>query len=370
MDSQLATPSDSPPTDPTSLYSIHGFRFHGTGWDLFGIWILNLAKTILTLGLYSFWAKAQTRAYLWGQSEFAGDRFGYHGTGKELLLGWVKAALLFAGLSVINGALAWQDLGILSGMLSAAALFALFAVARIGTMRYRLSRTSWRGIRFSFHGELGPFLLLSLKTQFLTLLTLGLYYPFYDCTIRQYLTDRSAFGTTHFRFDGRGWDLFKMFVAHWAIGVIVIPGIAIASIFGYTSLFNATMPQRDDTPDVAWQVLIPVIAVLLAVALVFLSYQTRRRRYFWNHTLFGDTRVHTTVSPVNLCVLYATNALLLLLTLGLAWPWVLVRTRRFDLEHLSLHGPLDLDSMVQQAQQANATGDELGSFLDVDALPG
>jgi uncharacterized membrane protein YjgN (DUF898 family) len=59
------------------------------------------------------------------------------------------------------------------------------------------------------------------------------------------------------------------------------------------------------------------------------------------------------------------NLVLLILTLGLAWPWVTVRSARFAFRYLTLAGPLELDTIQQEAQAAGATGEELSGFLDV-----
>lgn len=65
-----------------------------------------------------------------------------------------------------------------------------------------------------------------------------------------------------------------------------------------------------------------------------------------------------------LCRLWLGNLALLVLTLGLAWPWTRVRAIRFALRYLVLGGPLDPETVAQDAQVATATGDELASFLD------
>src|SRR5574341_778908 len=69
--------------------------FRGEGGTLFGIHIVNVLFTLATLGWYYFWAKTRTRRFLFSQSEFAGDRFAYHGTGKEILIGTLKAVVIF-----------------------------------------------------------------------------------------------------------------------------------------------------------------------------------------------------------------------------------------------------------------------------------
>ena len=43
--------------------SIEPFRFTGTAREYFGIWIVNILLTIVTLGIYSAWAKVRRMRY-------------------------------------------------------------------------------------------------------------------------------------------------------------------------------------------------------------------------------------------------------------------------------------------------------------------
>src|SRR5579859_3627656 len=132
-----------------------GFKFFGEGGTLFGIHLVNLFLSLVTLGIYFFWGRVKLRKYLWGQIEFEGDRLSYHGTGKETLLGWLKAAVVFGipYVALQNGP-KWAGAG--SGVIIVGALLSTFLIlvfipmAVVGARRYRLSRTAWRGIRFSF----------------------------------------------------------------------------------------------------------------------------------------------------------------------------------------------------------------------------
>ena len=58
------------------------------------------------------------------------------------------------------------------------------------------------------------------------------------------------------------------------------------------------------------------------------------------------------------------NLLLLLVTLGLGWPWVTSRNVQFTFRHVSLEGALDVATIQQEAQIASATGEGLASFFD------
>jgi len=53
-------------------------KFFGAGSTYFGIVILNLLLTIVTLGLYYPWAKAAYRKYTWNEIEMKGSRFTFH----------------------------------------------------------------------------------------------------------------------------------------------------------------------------------------------------------------------------------------------------------------------------------------------------
>jgi uncharacterized membrane protein YjgN (DUF898 family) len=65
-----------------------------------------------------------------------------------------------------------------------------------------------------------------------------------------------------------------------------------------------------------------------------------------------------------LLLLSLGNVLLLIVTLGFGWPWVVVRNARFALRYLTLEGPLDLAAIHQEAQAASATGEGLAGILD------
>lgn len=76
-------------------------RFHGKGEKFFGIQLVNVLLTLVTLGFYYPWAKAARLQYLYGETEFAGSRFHFHGTGKEMFIGYLKALGIFFALYVV-----------------------------------------------------------------------------------------------------------------------------------------------------------------------------------------------------------------------------------------------------------------------------
>lgn len=301
--------------------------FHGSGGTLFGIYIVNILLTIVTLGFYRFWGRVRVRRFLLSQTAFEGDRFAYHGTGKELLIGFFKA-VLFVGLPItaMNTAARLSGdlkIAIASQVFSSLLVFTFIPIALVGARRYRMSRISWRGIRFSFRGRAWVYVKIFVRATLLNAITLTLYYPFFEARQQAFMVSNSYFGRRPFRFDGRGRDLLGFHV-------------------------------------IALLLLVPTLGLYL------FWYHAKKTRYLWNHTSFETARFRSTMTGGAVLVQSLVNVLLLIFTLGLAWPWVLIRQSRFQFSCLSVEGPLDLEGIVQEPQLATATGDALSSLLGAD----
>jgi uncharacterized membrane protein YjgN (DUF898 family) len=319
-------PAASP--DGSGARQVRRLSFRGSGGALFGIHIVNVLLAFVTLGVFTFWGKVRVRRYLLSQSVFEGDRFAYHGTGKELLLGWLKALLLF-GIPVALLNLMPQLLGAGRGIQGLVLLLIYLIVmiflplAKVGARRYRLSRTSWRGIRFSFRGSALDFVRLYVKGALLTILTLGVYYPFFATEQHAFLVSHSYLGNQRFAFDGRGRDLLGSFLR----------------------------------------------AVLLTVptlGLCWFWFIAARHQYYWGHTSVATARFRSTVTGGQRLLLELGNIAMLLLTLGLGWSWVVVRRVQFAFRYVTLEGPLDMATIQQDAQAASTTGEGLAGLLDTE----
>ena len=330
-----AAPSAQPPVTQrealqarATVGQIRRLSFHGIGGSLLGIQAVNVLLILITLGIYSFWAKVKVRRYLLSQTEFEGDRFAYYGTGRELLNGSLKAGLIFglpaALLNVLPELLGAGDVIKIAAAILVYSIFIVFIpFAMVGSRRYRLSRTSWRGIRFSFRGRVLNFLKLFIGGSLLSIITLGLYYPIFEIKRYAFMVSQSYFGNQKFEFDGQGRDLF-------------------------------------------WSYLAALPLSLLTLGIYWFWFLAKKQRYLMDHTSFATARFRSTVTGKRLFLFNLSNLLLLLVTLGAAWPWVVTRNAKFAFAYLSLEGPLDVAAIHQEAQAASATGEALAGFLDMD----
>lgn len=311
--------------------------YHGTGGDLLGLLLKNAVLTIVTLGIYSFWGKNAIRVFHYSHTELQGDRFAYHGTGMELLRGTLKAfgiilllAIAVVALSFGFGALFGSSQQAISPIMTNGLVVVLYAGIAIlmmaainGARRYRLSRSSWRGIRFSFHGRLRPFLGMMLKGTLLTILTLGLYGPFFANQRRAFLVNNARFGSEPFAYDADGKELFGQ----------------------YVKAFLLTIPT---------------------LGLYWAWYAAFQHRYFWGNTTMRGARFRSTMAGGDLLKLHLTNLLLVIFTLGIGAAWAVTRTHAFLAQCISLHGTVDWATIQQRAQSATATAEGLAEGLDVD----
>lgn len=312
----------------TRTVSLH---YHGTGGALLGLMIVNVLLTILTLGIYSFWAKTRIREFHYSQTELDGDRFAYHGTGGELWSGSMKASMVMFGLAFLITVLALLAGGESADPRSLAAIYVLFyavilmliPIAVTGARRYRMSRSSWRGIRFSFHGRWGEYLGLVVKGALLSIFTLGFYRPYFQNQRRAFLVDNARFGSERFRYDGDGGALFR-------------------------------------------QYLFALLLTIPTLGLSWVWYAAFRHRYFWEHTSMRGARFRSMVGGGDLLALHVTNVLLAVFTLGIATPWVMTRSHAFWCENLALRGTVEWETIRQNAQKAGSTAEGLADAFDVD----
>lgn len=300
------------------------FVFRGAGLEFFNVWLSNWMKTIWTLGIYRFWAKTNMRRYICSNTMFEGDRFSYHGTGKELFLGFIKFFAMIVGFVVLTSMIQIYGgpMGEAFVNLVSILIVVLLPILTVKAWKYRLSRTDWRGIRFSFRGAGKKAMMIYLKGSILTTITLGLYWPYFRMEAEEFWRGNSYFGNLQGKFTGEGKEIFGKYLR--AIFLTIIT-------FGvYWIWFHAYL-----------------------------------KRYFWSHTEISGFNFRFTARGRDWLGLYLKNGLLLLVTLGMAYPWVAVTNQKFWTDHLSLDGNINLDSIVQDIRKSSALGGEALDAFDI-----
>ncbi len=250
------------------------FTFDASRGRFFRLLLVNSALTLITIGVYRFWARTRIRRFMWHHVRILGDPLEYTGTGAELFLGFliVLAVLFPLGLvySAIAGLVPPDQVG-LQVSLEIAYYTVIIGLIHIGLYRmwrYRLSRTAWRGIRFSLQGSTWSYLKLALLWDVLWILTLGFMMPWREATLWRYQIQHTRFGQQAFRFHGTPQALLRPWLMVWLTGMVFLVG---AGLLGFmiagNGQFDLSRPSNI-TPDIR-NLFIVAIGTLTLSAITF-----------------------------------------------------------------------------------------------------
>lgn len=115
-------------------------------------WVI---ATLATLSIYRFWAMTHMRRDLWSSTHVGGDTLRFHGTAKELFIGFLIVVAVLVPLYILSylAQLMGPVTAIINAVVFPIVFVTLYAYALFRRRRYLLTRTSWRGIRLSLHGS-------------------------------------------------------------------------------------------------------------------------------------------------------------------------------------------------------------------------
>ncbi len=219
-------------TNPDTLNGRYTGAIGAFFWLNFRLGLL----TLITLGLYRFWARTRVRRYMWSATSPGGDPFEYTGTGLEKLLGFLVAMvvlavvlgimqllLFYAGMSVFSGYANEAELQvqIAIAQLSLLVLYPLILFARYRARRYIMARTRWRGLRFGMESEAFGYMWRGLAHGLLSVLTLGILVPRQTYYLTKFMVDRTWYGDHQLRVGGR-WQMLYPAMKHILFGVVLI----------------------------------------------------------------------------------------------------------------------------------------------------
>ncbi len=339
------------------------FEFTGRGGEYFRIWIVNLALTILTLGIYSAWAKVRRLQYFYRNTTIAGSSFDYHGNPMAILKGRVIGVLLLVGYNVFGG-LHWG-----LGLMALAALLGIMPWLIQRSLRFKMANSSYRGLRFHFSGSLGGAYQAFLLWPIVGYITLFILMPMAHREIKAYQHNNSRFGETAFSFDAGVGKFFGVYLK--MLGMIflagIVFGIAFALLGPALSIFGGDGDERDKAKFIGMIVFVMLGFYLLLFLIIGPWFAARMQNLVWNHTALGTHAFQSNVRARDLFWIYLTNFLGILLTLGLYKPFADIRVARYRLEHTALQAQSDLDEFIATQERAvSAVGEETADVFDVD----
>ncbi|MGM0595198.1 MAG: YjgN family protein [Pseudomonadota bacterium] len=316
------------------------FRFEGKAGEYFKIWIVNVLLSILTLGIYSAWAKVRNHRYFYSNTFIGEHSFEYLADPITILKGRIVAAIFLAGYLLTGNFMPLLNL--------------LFAIAFIvalpwlvcKSMAFRNRNTAFRNIRFGFDGTYFEALKAYVLWPLVGSLTLGLLLPFAFYRQKRFLVENSRYGTTSFSPEFLAGPWYGIYLR--AIGLFLLAMLAVGVI----------------------SLLLPFIGPLLMVAiylLLFAYVTAQTTNMVFNDSYLQRHGFHSTLETKRLAWIYLSNWVVVAITLGLAMPWAKVRLANYRAECLALeaHGSLD-EFVAAEVKSVGSLGEEIGDAFDMD----
>ncbi|MFS0753423.1 YjgN family protein [Noviherbaspirillum sp. 1P10PC] len=349
-------PATDTPFPDGQLVMVEPVSFTGTGAEYFRIWITNTFLSIITLGIYSAWAKVRRTRYFYGNTRLAGASFDYHGEPKAILKGRAVALLLLVAYQLFS-----EMPGLLAGALALLLIAALpWLIWR--SLQFKLYNTSYRSIRFGFGGSVSGAYVAYLLWPAIASLTAFLLAPMAHQRIKRFQHSESRYGASRFCFDARVGRFYMLYLKAFLVfmaGVIVL-GLL---LFG----LQVALGKRGMALEAYGGTLVFMAVLYAWVMLMYPVFNAMLQNLVWNHTAIGPHRFESRVAPGRVAFITLTNLLAIVCTLGLYMPFAKMRLMKYQLESVALLVDGSLDDFVADAQaRAGATGEGVADLLDFD----
>lgn len=350
----------------------HQVEFKGNAGEYFGIWIVNVLLSIVTLGIYGAWAKVRDKKYMYGNTFIDGHSFDYHATGKQIFIGRVIVGVVLLGLSILNA---------VNPVIYLLAVFLLFCFVPfiiIRALRFNARVSSYRNVRFDFVGEIGEafmaFFLIPLGNVF----TLYLCSPFVTRASHRFTTNNARYGDRPMRFDADIGKYYTPFMMAFAITIggfvllSVIAGGALSGLGGaLTEIGEATKTGGDPDPTQLGPLMTLILGFYLAMFLVVvpasLFYRAWVRNVHLNNTVLDEQHhLESTVHPGRYIWIVVSNALVSIPTLGLMIPWGRIRLAKYMASVTAVNSEASLDGYMSDVQET--AGVLSSEYMDLDGF--
>jgi len=359
--------------------------FVGSGSEYFRIWIVNLLLTMVTFGLYYPFAKVRRLRYFHGCTEVGGHAMAFHGNPWAMFRGHLLVVVLLGGYSLaqqMHPALAFGSLAVLA---------IVWPLLWQASMRFRLANTGWRGLRLRFtgtrkgaYGALLPFfgvgigfgVVFGLLTYaagpksglpLLAVLLLPAVVPWLMWRMKRYQHDHFRYAGEQSRFGVPLAAQYGVYLRGLALALLVLVLMLGGTVaMGLTVALDA---KNRLPPGVAYVGLVVFFAGFLALQVLVRAYfAARLQNLHWGGTRSEHLHFESQLAFTPLAWLTLRNWLLMMVTLGLYFPFAAVATAKLRLEAVTLVAATDLDTLVatEATEQGSAAGDAAIDALGFD----
>ena len=400
----FAGPSPAPADKPSRIQTLP-IEFTGSGSEYFRIWIVNLLLILVTLSLYTPWARARKLRYFHGNTLVDGHPLAFHGDPKKMFRGY-----LLVGAMVVVYSLAGQ-FSPTAGLIAFLILALVWPALLKSSLQFRLANTSWRGLRFRFTGSVrGAYAALlpllvptaiflgltgmidpeqqeappawfewAMLSVFPLMLLVG---PWLWWRFKKYQHDHYAYAGLETQFKASLGSFFGVFlktvgvtfasmlVGGLLVGIVAAIGAAVAIAMGFSQAGLGDLMQNKGLVFLLLFLAVPLFALgVIAIYGVWIPYfAARMQNLVWSKTGSREFRFQSDLTFRSALKLTIKNWLLIGLTLGLYWPFAAVAMTRLKLQAIAVLSRVDPQTLIGRARthEGEAAGDAAGDLFGVD----
>ena len=346
-------PSPVVPAEEQNTYldQTYRFQFRGNAREYFGIWIVNILLTIVTLSLYAPWAKVRRLRYFYANTVFYGRKFDFTGIPTRILIGRIIALGVYFGASAL-AQVSWE-----ASLIGFLIIFLLVPWLVRSTIRFRARNSKFGNSRFHFTGSTKEAYILALKGILIFIFTFGVFFPVLLWYFKRYSFDNLQLGQLRFELNAEWSDYMRAIY----IPVFLFMGVLFALVLFMAFSFNV-----ESSSPAQFGMIIAAIYMITA----FMIWPWMMARIFittWNKATLGRSPFQTDCGQLHYAWIVMTNWILKILSLGLLSAWAAVRLYQYQIESLTLTLKNDPDRMYNLAQDdPNAIAEELSDIFDID----
>ncbi|WP_158966677.1 YjgN family protein [Paraglaciecola sp. L3A3] len=353
--------SVTPSIDNHSIKHTSDVKFHGKAGEFFAIWIVNLLLSIITLGIYSAWAKVRTNRYFYSNTEIDGHRFSYLADPIQILKGRIIGVVLFGAYFLASAFSPIAALVIMLLLLAATPFLICLSI------RFKMRMTAYRNVRFNFKGGFGEAFIMFILLPIASMFTLYLALPWVLKKMDEFIYSNVTFGDKKVQTDLKTGEYYIASFGAFFIGVALF-AIALFALGG--SL--AALKDPEAMKQMSSSLIILMVVYVLVILLASSFYTARIRNHIFNHSRIEEVASFKSELTVSKLVwLHLTNFIALICTLGFAMPWAHVRSAKLYAQATQVNILEGADKVLVDASgSASAVAEEVAGVFDVDIALG
>lgn len=339
-------------------------QFQGNAREYFGIWIVNVLLTILTLGIYSAWAKVRRNRYFYGNTYIGGHSFDYHARGLQIFIG---RAIVLAIFIVLQIAAAFVPL--LAFIVPLLILAALPWLVSRG-LRFSARVTSYRNIRFDFVGRPWGAFVSVILGGLVAFISLGTLAPFASRWLYRYIFNNLRYGDRAFLLEVPVRRIYGAWILPALMALVGLVITALAAVIVYIVVAAGSSSAAGENAVVAMFVAGiygAIIVGFIVYAVISIFYKIGVRNVVLNATMFdGRHRLFSDMGRLRYFWIVLSNLVVTILTLGLMRPWAAVRERRYVVDHTGLMMQGDIGEVMASIQETGTAA--TAEYLDMEGF--